>query len=192
MFGKIKFISDNNAHVEIIKEGNIVPNLINLQVVFESEDKRILGEVKDILEDEIKIQFLGEFINDGYIPGVIRKPDLNSSIRVINNEELQIIVGKQTEKSLLIGNSPIHDKFPIYVDLNTILSNHMAIFGNSGSGKSWGLARLVQNIFSHPNNLFYNANLFFFDAYGEYKTAFKAISQINPNYQYKFLLCHKH
>ncbi len=187
MFGKIKFISNNNAHVEIIKDGNIVPNLLNLQVVFESEGKKILGEVKDVLETEIKIQFLGEFHEDRYVPGVIRKPDLNATIRVVTNEELEIIVGKQTEKSLLIGNSPIYDKFPIYVDLNTMLSNHMAIFGNSGSGKSWGVARFVQNIFSHPHNLFYNANLFFFDAYGEYKTAFKAINQINPNYQYKFI-----
>ena len=33
----------------------------------------------------------------------------------------------------------------------------------------------------------YNANLFIFDAYGEYKNAFKSINQINPNYQYKFI-----
>ena len=168
MFGKIKYISDNKAFVELIKEGNILPNLMNLQVIFESDNQRIIGEVKDITEDEAKIQFLGEFEENRYIPGVIRKPALNSNIRVINKEELAIIVGQDDEKSFLIGRSPLYENFPIYVDLNTLFSNHMAIFGNSGSGKSWGVARLIQNIFENPKTLYYNANLIFFDAYGEY------------------------
>jgi len=59
--------------------------------------------------------------------------------------------------------------------------------GNSGSGKSWGVARIIQNIFN--NNLVnpINANLFIFDAYGEYKNSFKNLNTINPNYQYKFI-----
>lgn len=187
MFGKIKYISDNKAFVELVKEGNVLPNLMNLQVVFESDGKRILGEVKDITEDEIRIRFLGEFEDNKYIPGVIRKPALNSSIRVINEDELNIIVGKNDVASFLIGKSPLYDNFPIHVDLNTFFSNHMAIFGNSGSGKSWGVARLIQNIFSNPSILYYNANLIFFDAYGEYKNAFRNISQYNQNYQYKFI-----
>ncbi|NLA32730.1 MAG: ATP-binding protein, partial [Mollicutes bacterium] len=187
MFGKIKYISDDKAFVELIKEGNIIPNLMNLQVIFESDNQRIIGEVKDITEDEAKIQFLGEFEENRYIPGVIRKPALNSNIRVINKDELSIIVGKDDERSFLIGRSPLYENFPIYVDLNTLFSNHMAIFGNSGSGKSWGVARLIQNIFENPKTLYYNANLFFFDAYGEYKTAFKNIKEYNQNYQYKFI-----
>lgn len=187
MFGKIKNISDNIADVEYIKEGALVSNLLNIQVVFESDNKKILGEVKNISETEIKIQFLGEIDNNNYIPGVVRKPALDSKVRIISNDELEIIVGKKDNSALLIGNSPLYDNFPIYIDFNTILSNHFAIFGNSGSGKSWGVARLVQNIFSNKELLFYNSNLFFFDAYGEYKNAFKSISGLNPNYQYKFI-----
>ncbi len=187
MFGKIKNISDNIADVEYIKEGEVVSNLLNIQVVFESDNKKILGEVKNISETEIKIQFLGEIDNNNYIPGVVRKPALDSKVRIISNDELEIIVGKKDNSALLIGNSPLYDNFPIYIDFNTILSNHFAIFGNSGSGKSWGVARLVQNIFSNKELLFYNSNLFFFDAYGEYKNAFKSISGLNPNYQYKFI-----
>ena len=46
---------------------------------------------------------------------------------------------------------------------------------------------MVKVVFLNKNFLTYNANLFFFDAYGEYKNAFKDLSNINPNYQYKFL-----
>lgn len=187
MFGKIKYISDNIAHVELIKEGNVIPDLMNLQVIFEAENQRIMGEVKNITESEAEIKFLGEFEGTHYIPGVIKKPSLTSNIRVINETELGIIVGGKDDNSLLIGYSPLYNKFPIYVNINSMFSNHLAIFGNSGSGKSCGVARIVQNIFSNPDLLSYNANLFFFDAYGEYKNAFKEISKLNPNYQYKFI-----
>ena len=68
-----------------------------------------------------------------------------------------------------------------------MFSNHMTIFGNSGSGKSCSVSRIIQNIFLNKNFLSYNANIFIFDAYGEYKTAFQGIKDINQNYQYKFL-----
>ena len=63
----------------------------------------------------------------------------------------------------------------------------MCIFGNSGSGKSWGTARVVQNILQNKESLAYNANLIFFDSFGEYKTAFSNISNINDFYNYKLL-----
>jgi DNA helicase HerA-like ATPase len=75
----------------------------------------------------------------------------------------------------------------IYANINDLFSNHLAIFGNSGSGKSCSVSRIIQNIYLNKNFLTYNANMFIFDAYGEYKNAFRVINQYNPNYQYKFL-----
>ena len=71
-----------------------------------------------------------------------------------------------------------------------MFSNHLAIFGNSGSGKSCSVSRIIQNIFLNPNFISYNANLLIFDAYGEYKNAFRNLNQINPNYEYKFMTTH--
>ena len=62
----------------------------------------------------------------------------------------------------------------------------MAIFGNSGSGKSCGVARLLQNVFSNPKLLPFRANFFIFDAYGEYHNALQNIDKINPNLNFKF------
>lgn len=187
MFGKIKNITNNIATVELVKTGTIIPDILNLQVVFESENQRILGEVKDIAESDIQIKFLGEFQGEKYIPGVLKKPALNSIIRTINGQELSIIMGKMDNDTFMLGHSPLYNNFPIYVNINSLFSNHLAIFGNSGSGKSCGVARIVQNIFHNPNFLAYKANFLFFDAYGEYKNAFKELNKINPNYSYKFI-----
>ena len=60
--------------------------------------------------------------------------------------------------------------------MNSFFSNHFAILGNTGSGKSCGVARIVQNLLNNQYSLAYNANLIFFDSFGEYKNAFKSIS----------------
>lgn len=187
MFGKIKYISDNTAVVEINKDGNLVSNLMNLHVVFESNGDKLLGEVKNVDEDTVKIELLGEFAGTRFIAGTIKKPTLTSTLRVINEEELDIIMGKADDNSLYIGKSPIYKDRSIYANINDLFSNHLAIFGNSGSGKSCSVSRIVQNIFLNQNFLAQNANLFIFDAYGEYKNAFRDINKINPAYQYKFL-----
>ncbi len=187
MFGKIKYISDNNAVVEINKEGKVIPNLMNLHIVFESENNKLVGEIKNIDQDEVKIELLGEFLLDKFIPGTIKKPSLSSNLRQINQEELDILMGKNQFESLYLGKSPTYLNRNIFVNINDMFSNHMAIFGNSGSGKSYSFSRIFQNVFLNKNFLAFNANLFIFDAYGEYKNAFKVINQINPNYQYKFV-----
>ena len=190
MFGKIRYISDGAVALEFNKENSNVANLMNLYIVFESESVRLLAEVKSIDEELLHAQLLGEFDGNKFIVGTIKKPSLNSNVRIINNEELDIIMGSNSPSSLYIGKSPLYENRNVYTNLNDLFSNHFAIFGNSGSGKSCSVSRLIQNIFLNQNYVFYNANMFIFDAYGEYKNAFKSLNQINPNYDYKFITTH--
>ena len=187
MFGKIKNINDSTALVFINKDVGVIPNLMNLHVVFESEQIRILGEVKEVDDEVVHISLKGEFVGDKFIAGTIKKPSLTSIVRSISNEELDIIMGSNNDASIYIGKSPIYQDRNIYANINDLFSNHLAIFGNSGSGKSCSVSRIIQNVFLNKNFLTYNANLIMFDSYGEYKNAFKVLDQINPNYQYKFL-----
>ena len=160
---------------------------MNVHVVFEEKDQAILGEVEEVTDEIIKIRFLGEFRDGRYVSGVIRKPVLSSKIRTIVSEELDMIVGVYDETTFKLGQSSIYTDKTVCADINNLFANHMAVFGNTGSGKSCGVARLVQNIFSNPKLVSYNANIFIFDAYGEYKTAFNQLDKINPNYTYKFI-----
>ena len=187
IFGKILYISDNIAHVENVSKDTITADLMNIHVVFEDKDQRILGEVIELNDEEIKIRFLGEYVGTRYVNGVIRKPLLSSTLRIINSEELLELVGTLSNKSFTLGDSATYKGFQICPSINDLFSNHLAIFGNSGSGKSCGVSRIIQNIFSNPKTVTYNANMFFFDAYGEYKNAFGSLNKINPNYNYKFI-----
>ena len=81
MFGRIVYISDNVAHVEVPKTTETFVNLMNRHVVFEDEDKRILGEVEDVSAEIMKIRFLGELTDNKFIGGVLRKPNLSATTR---------------------------------------------------------------------------------------------------------------
>ena len=186
MFGKIVYINDNLAHIKITDGTPLATNLMNLHIMFEDEKKKILGEVEDIGEEIIKVRFLGEIVNNRFVGGVIRKPTLSANIRIITNEEVALIVGENNASSFQLGVSPLYDDYPIMVDINDLFSNHMAIFGNTGSGKSCGVARILQNVLSNPNLVPLKSNFFIFDAYGEYHNAFMEINKINPNLNFKF------
>lgn len=184
MFDKIVFISDNSAEVKLKRE-ELSVDIMNLHVIFEDKDKMILGEVDDVEEEKVKIRFLGEFVNNKLLGGVIRKPALDAKIRLISSEEIAYIVGENKLGNMLLGTSPFYNNHPVYMDVNHFFSNHFAIFGNSGSGKSCGVARIIQNMFYDEHLFPFRSNLLLFDSSGEYYNAFKDISKINPNYHYK-------
>ena len=88
-------------------------------------------------------------------------------------------------KDLYLGTSPIYPGVKIGVNINQFFSNHFAILGSTGSGKSCGVARIIQNIFDKRTFIPYRASLFIFDAYGEYHNAFSKIYETNPEINFK-------
>ena len=134
MLGKILTINKNSAIVAINKaNGAQITDLINLHVVFEDQNKKILGEIDSIEQDTIKITFLGELTFNDFIGGLIKKPSLDAKIRIINPEELKILTGVEN-RSIRLGVSPLYNDFPLNVSIDELFSNHTAIFGNTGSG----------------------------------------------------------
>ena len=123
MFGNIKYISDNEAHVINAAGVDMSGDLMNVHVIFEDNTQKVLGEVTEVNDQVIKIRFLGEFINGKYISGVIRKPKLSSKIRVITDDELTELMGEDSNQTFLLGTSSIYNGHPVYVDINQFFAN---------------------------------------------------------------------
>lgn len=187
MFDKIVYISDQSAHIKLNKDNEVTMNLMNLHLVFEDQNKKVLGEVDDLDGEIVKARFLGEIVGDKLIGGTIRKPSLDAKIRVIDKSEIPLITGTDTLGFMKLGASPFYDGFPVYLNVNNFFSNHFAIFGNTGSGKSCGVSRLFQNMFQDQRLNPYKANILIFDSSGEYYNAFSNLNQINSNYNYRFI-----
>lgn len=154
-------------------------NMINKHVVFEGNQK-LIGEIININE-YMQIKIIGEIINNSFIYSDINKPSFNSKCRLINKEDLDIIFSSNTSDNIKIGTSVLYKNYNINLAINPFFSNHFAILGNTGSGKSYSVARIIQSIYEDSNKIPFRSNIFLFDAYGEYQQAFTNIGNNNPN-----------
>ena len=187
MFGKIlgfdqsKIILENN-------NGIADTNYIGYHVVFPEQDHKIVGEIVGIDATKITVLLIGEIINNRFSSGVLKKPSMNTTCRIIFKSELESILGSQNyldKNNLLFGTSPIYKDYVVTSNLNNFFANHFAIIGNTGSGKSCGLARLIQNVFfTSSNEIPKNAHMCLFDVYGEYYNTFDEMEKF-PGLHFK-------
>lgn len=188
MIGKILSIENNMVKIKLSIDLENQVNLINLHVIFEESNNKIVGEIVDMDQEFAKIMLVGEFRNSLFVPGFHKKPAFKSTVRIINMEELGAILGKQDIKDpnqVRFGLSNVYNHYKINVDVNSFFSNHFAILGNTGSGKSFTVSRLLQNIFTSSEYIPVGANILLFDAYGEYTQAFSKLHEISPMLNYK-------
>lgn len=182
MFGNILKIYDD--HVIIENKSRIIDtNYLNLYVIFSDNEKKVVGEIVNIEVNIIDIILVGIIENDIFNSGLVRKPNLSGGCRVIYKSELELILGNQDlddMNSFYIGKSLVYDGFNVTSKFNNFFSNHFAVIGNTGSGKSCTVARLLQNIFyRNSSNLPIGAHIALFDVYGEYNKAFSKLNNID-------------
>lgn len=189
MLGNIIGIEENIVLIRLNIDLNKIQSLINLMVIMESEDKKIIGEIINIKDNIAYVNLLGELKQEKFVYGVINKPSFSSSVKLISKEKISMIISTDEfveNKHLFLGTSPIYEGVKINVEVNNFFSNHFAIFGSTGSGKSCSVARIFQNLFAKPNSIPYRSSIFIFDAYGEYHTAFEKLHEIVPEISFKY------
>ena len=188
MLGKIIGTNENTVLLKLSIDLNNTTNLTNMYVLMDSNSNRIVGEINDINDGIAYINLVGEVIDNKFVFGVIKKPDFNAVVKLIPKESVKAIISVSNyneKQDLYLGKSPIYDGVDIYANIDSFFSNHFSIFGSTGSGKSCSVSRLFQNLFSKQNALAYNSNIFIFDAYGEYHSAFTNLNQISPKLNFK-------
>ena len=172
MFGKIIEINGNSCIVENISHVTH-SELMNCHVVFPESDRLVVGEIIKIGEEKITILLVGEIRSNRFFPGVVKKP--STTPRIINVNVLELIIGKQTKDIPTLGHSTIYKNYDVKLPIDSMFGNHLAIIGNTGSGKSCGVTRILQNLFTECTNKPKNSHFVIFDAYGEYTHAFDGL-----------------
>ena len=186
--GTIEEIIDNSVTIRLAININEQPNLVNLHVIFEDgTNRKVVAEIANVNQTRMIANIVGEINNGVFIPGSSSKPSFKSRVRIINLEELELLFGKQETSfgETNFGISNIYNGYRINVSINDFFSNHFAILGNTGSGKSCTLASIIQKLYTSSSAVPVNSSLFFFDAYGEYTNAFSGLHAKNQNIYYK-------
>lgn len=78
--------------------------------------------------------------------------------------------------SLEVGASVIFNGYPVKVRIDEFFGGHVAILGNTGSGKSCTVATILQSLFERPQEFAARgASFVLFDVNGEYRAAFSEL-----------------
>lgn len=113
--------------------------------------------------------------------GVIAFPSVGDQVLMPTPEQVEAIVGaKESDRRVRIGASPLTANAAIMVDPDKLFGRHLAILGNTGSGKSctvaglirWSIDAAEKAIQSAGKTGNPNARFIVLDPNGEYAKAF--------------------
>ena len=116
--------------------------------------------------------------------GVYSYPSVGDIVIIPSQEQLKAIVqNKDKNARIKIGVAPMAANAPIFVDPDKLFGRHLAILGNTGSGKSCSVSGLIRWSIEaakgqNNNNQPVNARFIIFDPNGEYGDCFKGLGNI--------------
>jgi hypothetical protein len=114
--------------------------------------------------------------------GVLAFPSVGDQVLIPTAAQIEAIVGGgENDRRVRIGSSPMAANASIMVDPDKIFGRHLAVLGNTGSGKSctvaglirWSLAASQEVIDRHDPQKGPNARFIILDPNGEYAKAFE-------------------
>ena len=189
MLGKIVSIIGDRVRIKLEVNVYNMESIMGKNVIFDNADLKIVGEILEGDYTYLDINLIGEIKDNKFVFGSITKPSFKDPCRIINKDELDIVYQNDVNSnSISMGTSTVYKDYRISLDVNSFFSNHFAILGNSGSGKSYSTSNIIQKIFYEArDSIPFRTNIFLFDAYGEYQSAFKDIGRNNPNINYKVI-----
>lgn len=100
----------------------------------------------------IDLTVKGYYDNNHFIQGVRMLPMVSAGIELLDVDEFKIINDCEGEHNFSIGFNLFDNTQSYYLDSNAIIPSHIGIFGNTGSGKSNTLARLLSEYAMILNN----------------------------------------
>lgn len=166
-------------HLMVIRSSKVGQHLIAIvsKIMRKSQlESMVDDEELIVVENIIKATLIGTHIDKvGTNNNVFKRtlesvPEIEADCFVLSGQELtsfmQAISSVSNDKgSLSLGKYILDDEAEAWLDGNKFFQRHAVIVGSTGSGKSWSVARLLEQIAPLKS-----ANAIVFDIHGEYNS----------------------
>ncbi|WP_028900101.1 ATP-binding protein [Prevotella sp. HJM029] len=165
--------------IQSSKAGQHLIGIINRITRKVADDEQLVGEdlgLNNFLftENILKVNLIGTLLNKyGEKENVFKRtldtvPEIEAKCFAIDGENItrfmQTISTKENyEIPLSIGKYSIDENAEAFLDGDKLFQRHAVIVGSTGSGKSWCVAKIIEQIAKLPM-----ANSILFDIHGEY------------------------
>lgn len=144
------------------------------------------------IENVVKATLIGTHVDkEGTKTNIFKRtlesvPEINSDCYMLEGERLTSFMKAisqlaiDAKNPLTLGNYTLDEKAEAWLDGNKFFQRHAVIVGSTGSGKSWTVAKLLEQVADLPS-----ANAILFDIHGEYaplkEKGFKHYKIAGPN-----------
>jgi len=111
---------------------------------------------------------VGTIVGGAFEVGVSRLPVVGDVVTLALEDHLRIALSPPADRKVVSIGNYVDSDLPVYLDVDHLLGKHTAIVGTTGCGKSYMVARLIQQLVAdYPGG-----NVIVFDLHGEYRNCF--------------------
>jgi DNA helicase HerA-like ATPase len=127
--------------------------------------REVPGENGNASRKSLKLIPLGEVSSGGvFSSGIKNYPVTGAEVHSVSKEEVEAIFVKFRAQGYAVGVAAADNSIDVCMDPAALFGRHFAILGQSGAGKSWTVANLLQRaVKSMPK-----AHIILLDLHGEY------------------------
>ena len=151
----------------------IIAKVEGERIALDKDIDEVYHSGQDVLRRYLDVKLLGYIDCNKYYQGIKELPLVGNECSLIVKAEFGLIHSFVSDKSkaICIGSLLLDDEQTINFDINELFGSHIGIFGNTGSGKSYTLAKIYHQLFERGQNYHSfskNAKFLLFDFNGEY------------------------
>jgi ABC-type dipeptide/oligopeptide/nickel transport system ATPase component len=176
---RIKAEVQNNMPPWFVIDKNIIPaphinSYVKTKVGLETVLLQVTGERKALDKDGassesniLELEVRGYLDNGKFLSGIRMLPIVGAEIETVDQTDLNILYDTD-ENSIDVGANIFDSANRVSLKINSLIPQHIGIFGNTGSGKSNTVAKLLKEYINKIPNESQNAKIIIFDLNNEY------------------------
>src|SRR6185369_4876315 len=163
------------GYIKIIKGFTVI--IAKVEGEYINEDKvfykREYASEREKVDRTLNVSLLGFFKGNQFERGIKELPLIDSECFLLHKREFDQVHNfiRPDDEPITIGTLSLEKGQEIQVGINSLFASHIGIFGNTGSGKSYTLARLYRELFEKYKDkagFKEHAQFFLIDFNGEY------------------------
>lgn len=166
------------GYIKIVKGFTKIVGKVDGEYITEDKfySKKEYSNEKEKIDRVLNISLLGFFKENDFERGIKEMPLIDNECFLLSNDEFNEVhdfIDKKGDVPLTIGSLALEKGQEINIGVNSLFASHIGIFGNTGSGKSYTLAKIYRELFEtykDKENFKKNAHFVLFDFNGEYSS----------------------
>lgn len=120
---------------------------------------------------------VGTIVGQKFEIGVTHLPVVGDTVSIALQSHLSIALEPEKDRYTFSVGTFVDSSIPVHLDMDHLLGKHAAVVGTTGCGKSYTVARILQEIVTR----YPSANVLVFDLHGEYRKCFPSANYVRAD-----------